>query len=259
LIAPASRDVARPLLAPLAHHAAVDAVLAGDEPGDLFVDDEAHPTVALLLPNNPHRVYLAGAADRVVFNQDAAALLAARAPGPRVVYHDDAAWAESVAPLFPAGKAVARQRRYLRLAEPRRGWPLPADTTLRRVDAALLAEGLAHVDELVEEIGSESPSVEAFLVGKFGFAAQHGAALVGFCLSEYNRPGRCELGVMTIDRYQRRGVATALVAAAISEARSRGIEEVGWHCWADNAPSVGLALKLGFAPAVDYPVWLCLP
>jgi GNAT superfamily N-acetyltransferase len=250
-------EVARPLFAQLRHHASVDAILAGDEPGDVYADDSDRPSVALLLGHNPHRICVGGSADRDAFNRAAADLLAERRRGAVIVYHDGGAWASSVASLVPGAETAIRQRRYLRMGAPRVDWPTPDGVAIRRVDRALLDERLGGADELVEEIGSESPSVEAFLATKFGFAAQHGRDVVGFCLSEYNRPGRCELGVATLDPHRRRGVATALASATVAEARSFGFSEVGWHCWADNASSVGLALKLGFEVVTDYSVWLC--
>src|SRR5436305_10816989 len=86
------------LFALLNDHLAVAAVLAGETPGQVFVDDPSSPRTAVLFPWNHHRVYLAGASDNGTFNLDLAHLLAARyAPPPGgvtefVVYYAPDAW-----------------------------------------------------------------------------------------------------------------------------------------------------------------------
>lgn len=136
--------------------------------------------------------------------------------------------------------------------------PLPEGFTLRRLDEALL-QGLepANRAHVLEEICSESPSLEHFLKYNFGLCAQHEDALVGWCLAEYRDQGRCELGIETLEVYQRQGIATALAQAVIEQAFVEGATEIGWHCWARNIASVATARKLGFDKIVDYPVYYC--
>jgi RimJ/RimL family protein N-acetyltransferase len=129
---------------------------------------------------------------------------------------------------------------------------------MRRVDAGLLADGgIQHLDQLVAEIHSESHSVEDFLANKFGFCLQHGRALAGWCLSEYNHGDACELGIETVEGYRQQGLGTLTAAATIEYALARGITRIGWHCWAKNAASIALALKLGFVKVEEYAVLYC--
>ncbi|HVU70443.1 MAG TPA: GNAT family N-acetyltransferase, partial [Ktedonobacteraceae bacterium] len=108
-----------------------------------------------------------------------------------------------------------------------------------------------------EEIHSESPSLEYFFRQNFGFYAQDGHKLVGWCLTEYRYQGCYELGIETIEAYQRKGIATHLADAVIRRAFAQGATELGWHCWATNTPSVATALKLGFEKVLDSPVYSC--
>ena len=260
-LAPGTREAARELFAGLRHHLAVDAILAGDEPGEVYVDDAGRPSAGIVLGWS--RVYLAGTAGNTAFNRAAAHLLTARRSkegvSSQVLYHDGGEWAASVASLVPGAATSALGRRFLQLGRLRVDWQsvVPEGLHVRRIDAALLAEGLRHTAELVEEIGSESASVNDFLKKKFGFCVQQGDALLGFCCSEYNRPSACELGVVTLAPYRRQGVATLAVAATVEEALRRGIGEIGWHCWTSNAASLALAAKVGFEPVEEYAVWLC--
>jgi GNAT superfamily N-acetyltransferase len=221
----------------------------------------------LLLPWNAHRVFLAGAAHLAAFNRAAAEILDERYRGSPdrehsiefVVYNEPGGWDEALDALLPGFATLRLQRQYWRLehAPIARRAMLPAGMRVRSVDAELLAEGLLHTGELIAEIHSESHSVEDFLLHKLGSCMQVDGALAAWCLSEYNRPGRCELGIETLEPYRRRGLATIVACATIERARGHGIAEIGWHCWASNAASIAVAKRVGFEKARDYAVWYC--
>jgi RimJ/RimL family protein N-acetyltransferase len=130
---------------------------------------------------------------------------------------------------------------------------------LRAVDAALLAEtGLARdgVDELMAEMCSERESVEAFLASSFGVCLDRGEEIVGWCLSEYDQPSRCEVGIEVREPYRRQGLGTLLATALVERAWAKGIEHIGWHCWARNVASGATARSAGFELVRNYSVRL---
>jgi tetratricopeptide (TPR) repeat protein len=47
-----------------------------------------------------------------------------------------------------------------------------------------------------------------------------------------------------------------MASALVEQAVSRGISQIGWHCYARNSPSVATARKVGFEKAQDYAVYL---
>src|SRR5947208_671114 len=102
----------------MGHHLAVDAILAGDEPGDVYVDHPGRPRAAVLVGWNRHRVYLAGAADDDAFNAGVAGVLAdrrgGRTPFAMVLYHDGGAWARTAPSVVPGATAARADRRFLR-------------------------------------------------------------------------------------------------------------------------------------------------
>jgi RimJ/RimL family protein N-acetyltransferase len=260
-------DRVRPLFRTLDQHLAVDAILAGETPAEVFADDPIRPHAALLLPWNRHRIFLAGDAGNQRFNQALTELLARQLvpqddPGALVelvAYYADG-WEQVFDALMPGATTLTALRHVYRLQELRADWRrlLPADLTMRRVDAGLLADGgIQHLDQLITEIHSESHSVEDFLGNKFGFCVQHGRALVGWCLSEYNHGDACELGIETVEGYRQQGLGTLTAAATVEHALARGITRIGWHCWARNAASIALALKLGFVKIEEYAVRYC--
>jgi RimJ/RimL family protein N-acetyltransferase len=137
--------------------------------------------------------------------------------------------------------------------------PFPPDGfTLRQIDAALVAEStLANHQPLIAEMQSETPSVEDFLRGRFGYCLQHGHELIAWCLSEYNHGDRCELGIETLPPFRRRGLALVTARDTLAHAQAHGVTTIGWHCWKHNVASSNLAQRLGFELVEEYPVWYC--
>ena len=129
---------------------------------------------------------------------------------------------------------------------------------LHQVRALLGTPGLSGLDALRMEMVSERPSVEDFLQRSFGVCLLYDGAVVGFCLSEYNCQGRCEVGVWTHEEHRQRGLGKLMTLALVEHALQHGYSEVGWHCWADNLPSAALALSAGFIYQRDYPVYAYL-
>jgi hypothetical protein len=271
-LAPGDLHLARPVFAAMDHHLAVVASLAGETPAEVFVDRRLDPRSAALIPWNRHRIYVAGASADPAFAEALVAWLRGRytpstpetPPFGAIIYHEPIHRCPALAELLADIPAQAAARQYLRLQAAPQGFPaptgrsLPTGCVVRPIDRDVCAdETLTNRDDLLDEIVSESHSIEDFLRNKLGQCVQCGDELAGWCLSEYNHGQRCELGVETLPRFRRQGVALTAVAATIGEAFHRGITEIGWHCWSANAPSVALAKHLGFEHVLDYAIVFC--
>lgn len=269
LLAPDRYARVVPLLDELDIHLAARAVVECDMPGTVYVDDPAAPRAALI--RTGHRLHLAGDPNTPGLVDGLRALLQdtiypqGRAAGESLVvlHYGRPEW-EPAIDLFLAGQEPIRDLRHYYAFDAARealppGWRdrVPPGMTLRPVDRALLAqEGLEHLAHLREEMASECPSDEFFLDHRFGVCLVYEAALAGWCLSEYNCPGRCEVGIETTAPYRRRGLGTVLTWALIDAALARGHERVGWHCWASNLASVATAQRAGLRREAEYAVYV---
>jgi GNAT superfamily N-acetyltransferase len=249
------------VFAGLGRHLAVAAVLAGAAAGAVYADHAAAPRSALLLAG--YRAYLAGDVANAGFLAALPLVLErrfipeGRESGDFVLYYDRPEWATAVEAVLSSslGRYQPRQRRYfLRdagadpLSEP--GTALPMGFRLRPVDQALLDDpALGKREQLVEEMCSERTSAGDFLARSFGTALLRDGAVAGWCLSEYNLGQRCEVGIAVDEPFRRRGLAKQLGRAFARQALAAGVQEIGWHCWEDNAASCATARALGFAPA----------
>jgi GNAT superfamily N-acetyltransferase len=258
------RAEAAPLLAGLAWHLAVPAVLADAAIGTVYADRAAAPRRALLLAG--HRAYLAGDPADAGFLAALPSVLERRfVPeghewGDFALYYDQPEWAAAVDAALSPGLRGYRERRrcyFVREGvdpEPTPVAPLPVGLRFVVVDRTLLDDqALGSRDELVEEICSERASVDDFLARSFGMTLLHDGAVIGWCLSEYNLGRRCEVGIAVDGPFRRRGLAKQMGGAFIRQALAAGAHEVGWHCWEDNAASCATARALGFALVRTYP------
>jgi GNAT superfamily N-acetyltransferase len=259
------------LLEPLDYNLSLLCLLAGEAPGRVFVDDPARPASALV--ELKYHLFLAGEAANPDFNRAARQLmtgtlqpLAQKAGRDAFLVHGAGpAWEEALPGLLaglPFKEWLRRlPREYYTCTSLHGSWRerLPEGFSLLPVDAELvMQEHLKNIDTLLEEMCSERPTVDDFLARSFGFCLRWQDEIVSWCLSEYNTGPRCEVGIATVEEYQRRGLGTVTALALVEHALNSGISEVGWHCWTRNTASGALARKAGFVHRLDYTVDLCI-
>jgi GNAT superfamily N-acetyltransferase len=245
-----------------AYHLAAPSVLAGILPGRIYVDDLDCPTAAILIPSNQYHLYMGGEpSERLLTEVIHLVYKPSLAQGYWFMAHYPSnAWKAAIEHALNGLGMSTSLRQYYRLREPSLPLPSPLKDTIvvARIDQTLVDDAsVVNRDLLIDEIHSESPSLEHFFRQNFGFCALDGRQLVGWCLAEYQYQGRYELGIGTIEAYQRQGIATHVASAVIQRAFAEGATEIGWHCWASNIPSIATALKLGFQKECDYSVILC--
>ena len=258
---------AEPVLSSLGIHLTLGSIVSGLSPAKIFVDDIASPSSVFTWYKG--KAWLIGNADNEAFKAGLESYIRETyfevlrthgATGFRL--HCGPSWENALDRILADHEKYPFQRLYYRLDALTRTWrPEPPDGfEVRRVDSELLADGeLSGLDDVREEMVSERLSVEEFLEKSFGYVVVHGGRVVGFCMSEYNTGNRCELGIATMEAYQRRGLAKLMATAMIRHALAVGIDEIGWHCAADNLASVATAESLGFERTEEYTVhWVSI-
>ncbi|HNN13353.1 MAG TPA: GNAT family N-acetyltransferase [Anaerolineales bacterium] len=259
-------ELVRPLLLSMDIHLIGRSILARKTPVQIFVDNIEQPRA--LFAQAGHRFILAGEASLIDFNAAIqnhfvnTLLPEFQKNGVEgfPIYYGLPEWEDKISNLLPGQEIIHADREYFTCTELKQNWHkiLPEGFQVLPVNADLLSKGFKYTDTLKEEMTSERPSVEDFLDKSFGVCAIHENELAGWCLSEYNTDGRCEIGIETISEYRKRGLATALTLALLEHAFSTGLNEVGWHCFKRNVPSSQTARKAGLEKACDYRSFICL-
>lgn len=233
----------------------LDAVIAGNTPARVWVDDLSMPRTALVW-DGAHCVYLAGAADRPeawrdLFDRE----IASKRPGFLKLYVTD-----DVAESVFAGYLIRRRERVLHQGngvtppDLDRSPRLPAGFRISAIDQ--------HVDELcrltrftdvVAEIASCWKSVDDFRRQGFGFVAHDAETIVCWCTAECVSEARCGIGVETVEPFRGQGFATLTATAFVEHCVGRKLRPY-WDAWTDNLPSVAVAEKVGLHRVETYSI-----
>jgi RimJ/RimL family protein N-acetyltransferase len=248
------------LLPSLDCHLILRSIVQGNTSATIYVNRASHPQAAFLWKNG--KAWLLGSPSDSGSEDLSETLNNAFYPylrehrADRFRLHYDGRWSSSLDSVFHGLTRTEHWRSHYHLNAAENDWdvdPLPGFKVVE-IDEELLASDHGNVDRVREETVSERDTVEDFLEKSFGYAAMKGNEIVSWCMSEYNTGDRCELGIETVEEYQRRGLATLVARAAINHAVGRGIKRIGWHSWRENEPSVRTALRIGFSHDLDYPV-----
>ena len=256
-------SVVAPALAPLSHAVPPFAVLGGNAPGRVFVDDARSPHIAFVW-THVNYAFLAGPVDNAEFNRSLGELLTSdlipdavcRGDSSFIIYPSSEKWLDPLAAMLPGRKLQKTFRRVFEFgevpfAEARKdGACVPEGFRLLRYDRGLIER---FEDRVAGGVRLGWSSIDAFLEKGLGYCALLGDDVASTCTSIFRAGDRVEIDVSTVPPYRRRGLATHTAGALIEHALSRGMSP-NWECFADNAASNALAEKLGFEARTDWPV-----
>jgi len=250
----------QPLFLPLEFQLSSLAVLGGINPGRCFVDDLADPQTALLF--SPEEVfYLAGNSENQDFNHALNQTIFNRSTfGEEALIFGLASddWVDSLVEIFSPRIPVELPRRHYVCHGSILDWRshVPERFTVSRITSQLLnCAELRIPDHVYSWIRNSWGSTSWFLERGFGFVTAHGDEVVSWSLADCVIGSYCEIGIHTVPRYRRRGLATVTAAATVDYALSHGLSMVGWHCNDENLGSIGTAEKVGFTKERDYTMY----
>ena len=255
---PSEYESVRSLFQPLRFHLSSAAVLDGNNPGQVFVDDPDGPQSAFML--SPEGGYLAGDPDNRSFVRALhRAIVVEGVLGEEVhvlslVVHP-ARWRGQLSTLLDPHTPSEMRRRHYVCRRVRYDWRarLPDGCMVRRIDRRLLdMDELSVPDHVTGWMVNNWGSAERFLEGGFGFVTLCAGEVASWSLTDCVSGDGCEIGIRTAPAHRRRGLATLTAAAAVEHALAHGFAMVGWHCPEENRGSIGTAEKVGFLRERDY-------
>jgi GNAT superfamily N-acetyltransferase len=253
---------ARPLFHELERsHALVTAFFEGCASARLFVDDAVKPQAGMLVCNS--RILCAGNATQADFleemkNTFSGELIPAQRSGGNDAYltcTSGEGWNTALQGLFHTCQLYYGNRQYYEITGfgSKADLELPDGFSMCLITPEFLISDVTGLDAVQEEMCSERASVEDFLARSFGLCPVHANEVAGWCMSEYNVGERCEIGIATSEKHQRKGIATLTTWSFLAEAHRRGYTRVGWDCWTRNEASGATARKAGFTLIEEYP------
>lgn len=253
-------QIITPLLGEYTNYPVVNAVIEGNSPGRIFVDNPTYPKSAFVLTNAGFS-YTIGSQKNSGFNLMLKELLEnqifpkiKQTDDPTLIFYplpDD--WEAIIKKILDQRKVHSIFRKQFKFNQEKfaqhSDWPnqIPKDFSLHPIDQALLDKFNADM------VPWKSP--QAFIEKGFGFWLMKADEIACECSSVFVGGGAVEINIHTDEKYRKQGFAQITASAFITECQSRGLRP-NWECWWNNEPSVALAKKLGFKSVGNHPVFL---
>jgi RimJ/RimL family protein N-acetyltransferase len=263
--------LAKPLFDPLASFQPMcSAVLEGIHPGRVYVDDLIAPRTAFLttfISSEEEGTwgFLAGEADNPGFNMELNAAIYRRAvlhpatPALMLTCHPQD-WGGQLTLLFAPRQPIPSPRHHYLCQAMTYDWQAHLPPGFRI--APILRDAGEDSCELPYEVlqavekwrQQEDPRFQ-----DFGFFAvdetRTPPQVAAWATIDFIAHGSGDAGLFTLDEYRRRGLATAVSAAAVEHGLAHGLQAVHWTCEENNLGSIRTAEKLGFQWERDYTMY----
>lgn len=230
------------------HELSIDAVITGNAPGEIYVDNEDLPTSTLIV--TPECTVIAGAADNHEFNKSVKDTLDFYDQ----VTCDNEAFEDNIDEIHKNASIRKYKRRcykldalkYNNFAE-----DLDKDYTLEYVTVDMLDKvDYENFDEVKEWFHfSDLSKFKDYCLGSY---IRKGNKLVSWCLVDCIVDDKIEIGITTDEDFRRKGLGAIVTAATVNCCLSKGIKEIGWHCVDSNVGSYSVAEKVGFKMVKEY-------
>ncbi|MBN2006954.1 MAG: GNAT family N-acetyltransferase [Anaerolineae bacterium] len=260
----ADYERARPVFAGLRYNLAIDAMLDGNTPAWVYVDDIYSPRTAWMW-DLQGEMYIAGYAGSVDLSRMLARVISGRVLPYARAHHiprltlcyDNPAWESHLGAIFPGLKTEPARHRYYTFSKPILDWQAvqPAGSEILRIDEALLARrDLRNIEMLTGWVDSFWRTRADFENTGFGFALLQGDVVISCCLSVFVSGKARELGLETVPEYRGQGYATAVAARSVAFCADLGLTP-HWHSEEENISSWRVAERIGFVNPTGYMVY----
>lgn len=232
----------RHLIENTAHELSIEAVIAGNAPGEVYVDDPEQPSSVLI--KTPECNVCAGDAENAGFNKDVREIIGFFDQ----ITCDNAAWESNIHRIHPNIAVRCYTRRAYQLDKLE--WDRFADV---RADPYVIEYVTTETLKSIDYLNSDKirdwfnfTDFDRLKDYSLGAYVRKGDEIVSWSLVDCIVGDNAEIGVKTDPRYRRKGLGTLTAAAAVRSCFNTGISRLGWHCVDTNIGSRRIAEKIGF-------------
>jgi hypothetical protein len=242
------------------------AVMAGNNPGWVFVDEPNAPRAAVVWAQGMKGFYLVGDPDTAVFREELAGysdeILIPRLRSMGVDWFEISGHAGRdalIEHVFGARRLESSQQ-WIYRSSPRSDRSVPPTGSagrgrLVRVDAGLLEASIAGDKSLLpSKVQQFWGSDDKFLDLGLGYALLVGEEVVSLCFTGFVTEDTYVVEIETVAAHRRKGHAETVARAFLDESMARN-RRVHWDCMAENTASARLAEKVGLMHSGAYTLY----
>jgi ribosomal protein S18 acetylase RimI-like enzyme len=242
------------------------AIIEGNNPGWVFVDDPNTPRAALVWARGIKGFYLVGDANSAVFLKELDVftdqVLKPRLHNLGMTWFEisgDETWDPVIEHVFEKRNLEISQQSVYTL-EPTQHKPVTrlnavGDCKLQRIEQHLFIDlSVSNEKFLFSKLIQFWGSVDAFLNTGLGYVLVDGEEIASLCCSGFVAGNIHAIDVETKASHRRKGYAKTAARAFVAECMERRLQP-HWDCMAENTASARLAEKLGFTPSHVYTLY----
>lgn len=237
------------------------AVINGNNPGWVFVEDPDDPSSALVWSQGIEGFYLMGSNANPRFNSVLLPYIDTELL-PRMkdkqytkfeVSGTHKKWDATIEKLFKGRdlKSFVQRVYTYTLKAPPQSKPLPKGFAIVPVDKKLLSSSLENSTYVVEELEKCWHSIRVFLHDGFAYCVINNDAIASICYVSFVSGKTYAVGVETFAGYKQQGFASAVAAECVMRALKEKVIPY-WDCSVVNTGSVKTAEGLGFTKQWEY-------
>lgn len=221
----------------------VQSALHGIINSEVMVDDAVSPTCALL--KLPGTNYVMGNTDNRSFNE----MLSTKLDFWDPLTPDNDAWCSIIPQCHPNSYIRRYTRCHYELSK--NDWKdtlfaVPPEYVIEKVDVSQIRKHrYENADKLLDWTGDYCKDRD-FMKDGTGCYVRHADKITNWSLSDGHYREKIAIGVQSDERFRRKGLSVAAVAATIKECFRKGFSTIEWLCVDFNKGSRAIAEKLGF-------------
>jgi RimJ/RimL family protein N-acetyltransferase len=250
------------------HHVTIEAVIEGNCKGKILVDTIETPKTAAVwtAPGDEALVYLGGAHDNRVYNEqllhyfnDVIKPVSISQGLDAFQFYPSGLWEHNLHTVCTDEITIKDRDSYYRLnpdafkrRQPTWRESIPDGFSLKRVESKDIFEKARNIN--VFDGLTSWKSFDRFQKYGIGYYLVEDATdtVVSGCITKVVavQSRRCEVAIGTDEHFRKRGFATVVACATVSEALKRGLEVI-WECFRGNTASIKTNQKVGFEYICD--------
>jgi len=238
----------------------VRAIIGGNNPGRVFVDNEENPSTGLVWLGNLDGFFFIGREDNEEFNREAPQFIE-RVIGPQArdqgvewfeCFGNRPQWDKVIKKIF-AGREMETWKQKVFSLTPEKMQPLkkPDGYSLIKINGESFAPTLENYRYWQERIIEFWGDISSFLEKGTGYGVLQGDKLVGMCLSGFVWEGVHGVDIEILPDYQGQKLGSLISQAFLNECSRRGWTAY-WDCMEQNRASEAIARKIGLQEQFSY-------
>jgi len=244
-------------------HLEVRAIIGGNNPGRVFVDDEENPASGLVWLGNHDGFFFIGDEENYEFNRKVSGFID-RVIAPQAqelglewfeCFGNHHGWEDQIEKIFSGREMQTWNQKVLTFPKGNSFSPGPAAPaegfSIIRLGPENFTPEISNYPFWLKRICEFWGELDRFFALGFGYGILRNKEMVGICFSGFARGDMHGIDIETLPSFQGRKFAQIMARSFVGECGERGLMPY-WDCMEGNKASEVIARKIGLVESFSY-------